>query len=98
MAIIHCFSMSRKIKKIDQINFSLIWERDNGQNDYYSGFSELPVGTGIFSESKICNLSIDAFVEPLQTSPNDWLKKDRQEDSRNEIIRKIKNFQKKVMA
>ena len=82
-------------KKIDQINFSLIWERDNGQNDYYSGFSELPVGTGIFSESKICNLSIDAFVEPLQTSPNDWFKNHQQEDSRNEIIRKIKNFQKK---
>jgi len=82
-------------KKIDQINFSLIWKRPNGQNDDYSGFSELPVGTGIFSESKTCRLSFEAFVEPLQSTHNDGFKMPQQEDGRNEIIRRIKNFQKK---
>jgi len=82
-------------KKVDQINFSLIWKRPNGQNDDYSGFSELPVGTGIFSESKTCRLSFEAFVEPLQSTHNDGFKMPQQEDGRNEIIRRIKNFQKK---
>ena len=80
-------------KKIEQINFSQAWKRANGLNDLYYGFSELPVGTGIFSESKICHLSIDVLVEPFQASPNDWLQDHQNQGGRNEITQKIKNYQ-----
>ena len=82
-------------ERLEQINFSQVWKRAHGGNDLYFGFSELSLGTGIFSESKICRLSVEPFIEPISPNSNDLFRNDKSQRDRGEIIRKLKNFQSK---
>ena len=85
-------------KKLSQANFSLSWQRAPVLSDYYWGFSELNVGSGIFNDSSRAELSIEPILEPLASiegSSANWLDSQKDGKSRDRVAAKIASLQKK---
>jgi len=85
-------------KKLSQANFSLSWQRAPVLGDYYWGFSELNVGSGIFNDSSRAELSIEPILEPLASiegSSANWLDSQNDGKSRDRVAAKIASLQKK---